>query len=173
MHPVGFMIVRRSMINELVKVFKNLAYFVSRLIHINLSNNDFGYRNYSFVSRTIIPLLFFHERKRRTPEDSFAGSRSHLDQAEIRVFQHACQPLYRRLSQPKDKYKERNVGNIDENGKVVTAPRNIYTKPTHSGNCKSSYFSLEKSVYEGDLYLNPGKHDLVEALKKSKVFEDK
>lgn len=57
----------------------------------------------------------------------------------------------------------------DELGRVATQPRNIATKPTASGNVKSSYFSLDKSIYEGDPYMDPGKLDRLEHLKQSKM----
>lgn len=61
----------------------------------------------------------------------------------------------------------------DENGRVLTQPRNISVRPTATGNTKSSYFSLEKSIYDGDLYLDPGKHDRVEHLKEQAKLKEK
>lgn len=40
----------------------------------------------------------------------------------------------------------------DENGRVVTEERNFYTNPTASGVGKKSYFSIPKSIYQGDPY---------------------
>jgi|JI6StandDraft_1071083.scaffolds.fasta_scaffold24592_2 hypothetical protein len=57
----------------------------------------------------------------------------------------------------------------DEFGRVATQPRNVSVKPTATGNTKSSYFSLDKSIYEGDPYMDPGKLDRLENLKLSKL----
>ena len=39
-----------------------------------------------------------------------------------------------------------------EDGRVITAERNFYTNPTASGVNKKSYFSIPKSIYQGDPY---------------------
>lgn len=45
----------------------------------------------------------------------------------------------------------------DQNGKVKTEERNIFSGITASGVLKKSYFNYETSVYQGDPYTDPGK----------------
>lgn len=56
----------------------------------------------------------------------------------------------------------------DEFGRVATQPRNISVKPTAEGHTKSSYFSLERSIYDGDPYMDPGKLDRTQKLKEQR-----
>jgi hypothetical protein len=44
------------------------------------------------------------------------------------------------------------------NGQVKTEQRNIFSGVTASGILKKCYFHYETSVYQGDPYIDPGKH---------------
>jgi hypothetical protein len=58
--------------------------------------------------------------------------------------------------------------NKDENGKIKTEERNIYSGINSTGNIKKSYFSYVPSPFHGSPYEDPGR-----AERKSKLMEKK
>ena len=45
----------------------------------------------------------------------------------------------------------------DENGRVKTEERNVFSGITASGVLKKTFFNYESSVFQGDPYMDPGK----------------
>lgn len=61
----------------------------------------------------------------------------------------------------------------DENGRVKTKERNIYSGATSSGTLKKSFFQYRPSVFHGDEYMDPGKVDRLQVVKENQENEGK
>ena len=61
----------------------------------------------------------------------------------------------------------------DENGRVKTEPRNIYSGPTKTGSLKKNFFSYTPSPMASSPYMDPGKHERQARLAESQKWQDR